>query len=349
MDNDFPNYLTDVMNKSSLASMLSIGHRTKLFDVLSTLPPSTIKEIASKSNLNERYVKEWLGAMVTAKIIDFDSNSDKFSLPKEKSVYLTRENNIYNFAASMQWIPILSQVEDEIIECFAKGGGVPYSSYKRFHEVMAEESYQTVVAGLVDYILPLVPNLIADLKSGIKVLDIGCGKGMAINLMAKHFPKSTFYGYDLSEEAIDSAMKEGRDMNNSNVFFKVHDILDLKAKDKFDLITAFDAIHDQPKPDLVLQNIYQSLSHKGVFLMQDILASTPLKDNISHPLGTFLYTISCMHCMTVSLSQNGAGLGAMWGKEKAVSMLKEAGFDNIEVKTLPHDFQNYYYIACKDK
>ena len=349
MDNDFPNYLTDVMNKSSLAIMLSIGHRTKLFDVLSTLPPSTIKEIASKSNLNARYVKEWLGAMVTAKIIDFDSNSDKFSLPKEKSVYLTRENNIYNFAASMQWIPILSQVEDEIIECFAKGGGVPYSSYKRFHEVMAEESYQTVVAGLVDHILPLVPNLIADLKSGIKILDIGCGKGMAINLMAKHFPKSTFYGYDLSEEAIDSAMKEGRDMNNSNVFFKVHDILDLKAKDKFDLITAFDAIHDQPKPDLVLQNIYQSLSHKGVFLMQDILASTPLKDNISHPLGTFLYTISCMHCMTVSLSQNGAGLGAMWGKEKAVSMLKEAGFDNIEVKTLPHDFQNYYYIACKDK
>jgi 2-polyprenyl-3-methyl-5-hydroxy-6-metoxy-1,4-benzoquinol methylase len=349
MDNDFPNYLTDVMNKSSLAIMLSIGHRTKLFDVLSTLPPSTIKEIASKSNLNERYVKEWLGAMVTAKIIDFDSNSDKFSLPKEKSVYLTRENNIYNFAASMQWIPILSQVEDEIIECFAKGGGVPYSAYKRFHEVMAEESYQTVVAGLVDHILPLVPNLIADLKSGIKVLDIGCGKGMAINLMAKHFPKSTFYGYDLSEEAIDSAMKEGRDMNNSNVFFKVHDILDLKAKDKFDLITAFDAIHDQPKPDLVLQNIYQSLSHKGVFLMQDILASTPLKDNISHHLGTFLYTISCMHCMTVSLSQNGAGLGAMWGKEKAVSMLKEAGFDNIEVKTLPHDFQNYYYIAYKDK
>lgn len=348
MDNDFSNYLIDVMNKGSLAIMLSIGHRTKLFDVLSALPPSTVKEIALKSNLNERYVKEWLGAMVTAKIIDYDSDRDKFSLPKEKSLYLTRENNIYNFAASMQWIPILSQVEDEIIECFANGGGVPYSSYKRFHEVMAEESYQTVVTGLIDNVLPLDPNLIADLKAGIKVLDIGCGKGKAINLMAKYFPNSTFYGYDLSEEAIDGAIKDGRDMNNSNVFFKVHNILDLKVKDKFDLITAFDAIHDQPKPDLVLQNIYQSLSHKGVFLMQDILASTPLKDNMSHPLGTFLYTISCMHCMSVSLSQNGAGLGAMWGKEKAVSMLKEAGFDNIEVKTLPHDFQNYYYIAHKD-
>jgi ubiquinone/menaquinone biosynthesis C-methylase UbiE len=349
-NNDFSNYLIDVINKGSLSIMLSIAHRTKLFDILSILPPSTVEEIASKSKLNERYIKEWLGAMVTGKIIEYDSTNNKFWLSKEKAQYLTRENNIYNFAASMQWIPILSQVEDEIVECFVKGGGVPYSSYIRFHEVMAEESYQTVVVGLINHILPLVPNLIADLRNGIRVLDIGCGKGKAVNLMAKHFPKSFFYGYDLSNEAINDATKEAKDMNNSNVVFKVQDILNLTTKDKFDLITAFDAIHDQPKPDLVLKNIYNSLSDKGgIFLMQDILASTPLKDNIFHPLGTFLYTISCLHCMSVSLSQNGAGLGAMWGKEKAVSMLKDAGFANVEVKTLPHDFQNYYYICQKNK
>lgn len=349
MDNDFSNYLIDVINKSSLSLMLSIGHRTKLFDVLSVLSPSTVEEIASKSKLNERYIKEWLGAMVTGKIIEYDSFTNKFWLSKEKAQYLTRENNIYNFSASMQWIPILSQVEDEIVECFVKGGGVPYSSYNRFHEVMAEESYQTVVVGLIKYILPLVPNLITDLKNGIRVLDIGCGKGKAVNLMAQHFPKSNFYGYDLSNEAISDAIKEAQDMNNSNVSFKIQDILNLTLNDKFDLITAFDAIHDQPKPDLVLKNIYNSLSDNGVFLMQDILASTPLKDNISHPLGTFLYTISCLHCMSVSLSQSGAGLGAMWGKEKAISMLKEAGFECVEVKTLSHDFQNYYYICHMNK
>ena len=162
MDNDFSNYMIDVINKGSLSIMLSVGHRTKLFDILSALPPSSAKEIALKAKLNERYVREWLGAMVTGKIIEYDSVKDKFWFTKEKSQYLTRENNIYNFAASMQWIPILSQVEDEIIECFKKGGGVPYSSYKRFHEVMAEESYQTVVVGLIDHILPLVPNLVAE-------------------------------------------------------------------------------------------------------------------------------------------------------------------------------------------
>jgi 2-polyprenyl-3-methyl-5-hydroxy-6-metoxy-1,4-benzoquinol methylase len=349
-NNDFSQYLIDIINAGSLSIMLSIGHRTRIFDTMTKIPsPSTVQEIASKSNLNERYVKEWLGAMVTGKIVDYDSSTNKFSLSKEKAQYLTRQKSLYNFAASMQWIPVLSQVEDEIVNCFNKGGGVPYSSYKRFHEVMAEESYQTVVVALVDHILPLVPNLTDKLKNGINVLDIGCGKGRAINVMANHFKNSNFYGYDLSQEAIDGAKTEAQNMGNSNAFFEVQDILDMNIHKKYDLITAFDAIHDQPDPYSVLRSIYNSLDNKGIFLMQDILASTPLKDNIGHPLGPFLYTISCLHCVSVSLSQNGAGLGAMWGKEKATKMLNDAGFTKVEVKKLPHDFQNYYYIAYKNK
>lgn len=214
---------------------------------------------------------------------------------------------------------------------------------------MAEESYQTVVVGLAEHILPLVPDLIHKLEQGIKVLDIGCGMGKAVNMMAKRFPDSIFYGYDLSTEAIEVAKKEANENGNSNTVFQIQDILNLTLKEKFDLITAFDAIHDQPKPDEVLGNIYKSLNGGGIFLMQDILASTPLIDNIAHPLGPFLYTISCLHCVSVSLSQNGAGLGAMWGKEKAIEMLKESGFSNIEVKTLSHDFQNYYYVGYKSK
>ncbi|HYZ50370.1 MAG TPA: hypothetical protein VE593_05755 [Nitrososphaeraceae archaeon] len=141
-NNDFSQYLIDIINAGSLSIMLSIGHRTRIFDVMTQIPSFTAEEIASKSNLNERYVKEWLGAMVTGKIVDYDSSTNKFSLPKEKAQYLTRQKSLYNFAASMQWIPVLSQVEDEIVNCFNNGGGVPYSSYKRFHEVMAEESYQ---------------------------------------------------------------------------------------------------------------------------------------------------------------------------------------------------------------
>ena len=174
--------------------------------------------------------------MVTGKIVNYDPEKNKFWIEKEKAQYLTRKTNTYNFSASMQWIPILAQVEDEIIKCFSRGGGVPYSSYKRFHEVMAEESYQTVVVGLIEHILPLIPNIILSLNKGIKVLDIGCGKGKAVNLLAKNFPKSTFYGFDLSEEAINGAVEEAQELKNLNISFKMQDVLDFTSNDKFDLI-----------------------------------------------------------------------------------------------------------------
>ena len=346
---DFQEYMVDVINKGSLSLMLSLGHRVGLFDTMVSLPPSTSKQISIASTLDERYVREWLAAMVVGKIVNYDSTNNLYFLPKEKADFLTRQTKIYNFAASMQWIPILGQVEDQIVNCFKKGGGVPYSSYKRFHEVMEEESAQTVLSGLFDWIIPLVPGLEEKLKEGINVLDVGCGNGRAINIMANQFPRSKFTGYDISEEAITKAQLQAKTHDNKNVKFEVKDISKFLNSSKnlsFDLITAFDAIHDQADPATALKNIVSLLDGQdGIFLMQDILSSSLLQNNINHPVGTFLYTISCLHCMTVSLAQGGIGLGAMWGKEKAVEMLKEAGFMHVEVKTLPHDFQNYYYVA----
>ncbi|HEY6656944.1 MAG TPA: class I SAM-dependent methyltransferase [Nitrososphaeraceae archaeon] len=348
----FQEYMVDVMNKGSLSLMLSIGHRVGLFDTMVSLPPSTSKQIALASNLNERYTREWLAAMVVGKILNYDPSNDLYFLPTEKAELLTRNTKTYNFAASMQWIPILGQVEDEIVNCFKEGGGVPYSSYKRFHEVMEEESAQTVLSVLFESIIPLVPQLEDRLKKGIKVLDIGCGSGRVMNMMANQFPLSKFTGFDISEEAIKNAQSQSLINGTKNVDFKVKDvskILDPSTNLSFDLITAFDAIHDQAEPATVLTNIVSLLKpDDGIFLMQDILSSSLLKNNIDHPLGIFLYTISCLHCMSVSLAQDGRGLGAMWGKEKAVEMLKEAGFTKVDVKQLSHDFQNYYYI-CRIK
>lgn len=345
----FQEYMVDVINKGSLSLMLSLGHRVGLFDTMVSLPPSTSKQIAIASNLDERYIREWLAAMVVGKIVDYDSSNNLYSLPKEKADFLTRQTKIYNFAASMQWIPVLGQVEDQIVKCFKNGGGVPYSSYKRFHEVMEEESAQTVLSGLFEFIIPLVPGLEDRLKRGINVLDIGCGNGRAMNMMANQFPLSKFTGYDISKEAIKNAHSQSLLYGTKNVDFKVKDvskILDPSTNLSFDLITAFDAIHDQAEPATVLRNIASLLKpDDGIFLMQDILSSSLLKNNIDHPLGIFLYTISCLHCMSVSLARGGIGLGAMWGKEKAVEMLKEVGFTKVEVKKLPHDFQNYYYIG----
>ena len=340
----FEDEMLDVMNKAALALLLSVGHRTKLFDTIAKLAPSTSQEIATAANLNERYVREWLGGLVTSKIVDYQPESQKYSLSKEKAEFLTRDGS-YNFASSMQWIPALAYVEDHIVNCFEKGGGVPYELFKRFHTVMAEESSQTVLGSLVENILPIIPQISENLNSGIKVLDVGCGSGRAINLMAKTYPNSSFTGYDFSSEAIENATNEAKNLGLTNSTFEKQDASKFSKDGFFDVITAFDSIHDQAEPDKVLANIRKSLKHDGIFLMQDIRASSKLENNMNHSLAPYLYTVSCLHCMTVSLAQEGKGLGAMWGKELATQMLKNSGFSSVEVKELPHDPINYYYLA----
>ena len=335
------------LNGGALTLMLSIGHRTGLFDVMAHLPPSTSDAIAAAAGLSERYVREWLGAMVTGGVVEFDSTDSTYHLPAAHAAVLTREARPGNMAVTCQWIPLLASVEDEIVACFENGGGVPYSSFDRFHAVMAEESDQTVVAALVSDILPGIPGLVERLESGIDVLDVGCGSGRAINLLASVYPKSRFVGYDFSEEGVALANREAADSGLANLRFERRDAAELDDVDAFDLVTAFDAIHDQAAPDRVLGGIARALRPGGLFLMQEIAGTSHVDQDCDHPIGTFLYTVSCMHCMTVSLSCGGAGLGAMWGREVATRMLGEAGFGEVEVKQLPHDIINLYFTARK--
>jgi 2-polyprenyl-3-methyl-5-hydroxy-6-metoxy-1,4-benzoquinol methylase len=351
----FAEGMLNKLNSGALCIMLSIGHRTGLFDTIKDLPPSTSKKIADSACLQERYVREWLGAMVVGGIVDVHSDSSNgnellYSLPAEHAAFLTREAGADNIAVMTQYLPLMGSVEDKIIESFSNGGGVSYTEYKRFHEVMAERSALTVVSSLIGVILPLIPGIKEKLTSGIEVTDIGCGRGRALILMAETFPNSLFFGYDLSEEAISYARAAARDKKLNNVHFEVRDLstFDNDAPEKrYDFITAFDAIHDQAWPDRVLAGINKALKDDGVVLMQDIKGSSHLVNNLDHPAGPFLYSVSTMHCMTVSLAQGGMGLGTMWGKELALKMLKDAGFNDVEVKSLEHDFQNYYYIVRK--
>jgi 2-polyprenyl-3-methyl-5-hydroxy-6-metoxy-1,4-benzoquinol methylase len=339
--------MLDILNKSAAALMISVGHRTGLFDTLADLPAASSERIAKAAGLNERYVREWLGAMTTARILDYDAENKTFYLPREYAAFLTRAAGSNNLAATVQFVPLLGAVEDQIIDSFVNGGGVPYSSYPRFHEVMAEESQMTVVMGLIDSILPLVPGLIDDLCAGIEVMDVGCGRGRALIRMAESFPNSKFTGYDFSEEAIANAKAEAARKGLTNITFGVKDVAQIDEPGRYDLVTAFDAIHDQAAPRKVLKAIETAIRPGGVFLMQDIRASSHVHKNLDHPLGTFTYTVSCLHCMTVSLAANGEGLGAAWGEEKALELLAEAGFKQVSVKQLEHDIINNYYISIK--
>lgn len=337
----------EIMNSASLAMMMSIGHRTGLFEALKATGPTTSAGLAAHAGLNERYVREWLGAMTTGRLVDCDETGSVFELPAVPAAMLTGEGSP-NMAYLTQVISMLGSVEDQVVHCFRHGGGVPYSSYPSFHEVMSQDSALTVVAALEDHILPLVPGLVEKLEAGIAVLDVGCGKGRALLALAARFPRSRFTGYDLCVEPIAWAHAEAKKRGLKNITFEQRDLStfheDAPAS-AFHLVTAFDAVHDQGRPDHLLAGIRLALKLDGVFLMQDIGASSNIAENRDHHLGTMLYTISCMHCMTVSLAQGGLGVGAVWGEKMALEFLTTAGFPNVARHTLEHDIQNYYYIA----
>jgi len=345
---DFSSEMLATLNHGALCLMISVGHRTGLFDVMSNSLPSSSEELAAKSGLNERYVREWLGAMVTGRIVEVDPASMKYSLPADRAALLTRAAGADNLAVFAQYIGILGAVEDDIIECFRRGGGVPYSRFPRFHEVMAEDSGQSVMSSLDSHVLPLVPGLRDRLTAGIAMLDVGCGRGRILNKLAEAFPASRFVGYDFSEEAITYARYEAAARQLKNLDYRIMDLTSFDETAEpaaFDFITTFDAIHDQGKPLSVLKGIRRSLKPGGVYLMQDISGTSHVHKDIDHPIGALLYTVSCMHCMTVSLAQGGEGLGAMWGEEKTLEYLRAAGFSNIETHKLAHDIQNNWYVV----
>ncbi|MBW8011999.1 MAG: methyltransferase domain-containing protein [Chloroflexi bacterium] len=343
----FADQMVGVLNNGAIALMTSIGHQTGLFDTMAGLSPSTSERIAEAAGLNERYVREWLGAMVTGGIVNHDPVEQTYSLPAEHSAWLTRAAGTDNLAQQAQYIPLLGSVEQGIIECFHNGGGVPYSAYPRFQQVMAEESGAIHDATLIDTTLPLIPDIVERLQIGIDVADIGCGSGHAINLMAQAFPNSQFIGYDFSQEGVAVGREEAERMRLSNARFEARDVENLDLSGQYDFITAFDAIHDQAQPTKVLQGIAHALRPEGIFLMVDIAASSNVAENLDHVIGPLMYTVSCMHCMTVSLALDGEGLGAMWGEQKARQMLAEAGFAYVSVKRIDSDIFNYYYIATK--
>ena len=334
-----------IVNSGLLSLMMSVGHRTGLFDTLATMPPSTSEQIAAAAGLNERYVREWLGAMVTGRIVDYDAEARTYWLPREHATALTRAAGPDNLAEFAQYVSLLGQVETAIVNVFRKGGGVGYAAFERFHDLMAESSRTTLEATLLTRTLPLVPGLVDRLEAGIDVLDVGCGEGVAVRMMARRFPRSRFVGLDFATEAIATATSEADRAGLTNARFVARDAAAFSAPSSFDFITAFDAIHDQAAPRRVLRVIREALRPGGVFLMVDIATSSHLERNLENPLAPFLFTVSTMHCMTVSLAQNGEGLGACWGEEKARELLAEAGFASVEVSQIEGDPLNAYYVC----
>ncbi|MDP8977641.1 MAG: class I SAM-dependent methyltransferase [Actinomycetota bacterium] len=327
-----------------LTYLVDIGHRTGLFDA-ATGGPATSAELADRAGLYERYVREWLGAMVTGGVMDYDAEARTYHLPAERAACLTGggTNNLAPFALLNTH---LAKHVGGVTGAFREGGGVPYHEYRpEFTDVMDGLNRGGFDEALVSEWLELVPGVRERLAGGARVADVGCGTGHALVVMATAFPQSTFVGYDTAEDAIMRARREASEADVANARFEVGDAATLAVDEPFDIAFVFDAIHDQVAPAQVLQRIHDMLTRDGLLLAFEPHASSNLEDNVAHPLAPFLYSISTLHCLTVSLAHDGAGLGTVWGEQKARQMLLEAGFSEVSVREVPNEPVNALYVA----
>ncbi|HEX8255365.1 MAG TPA: methyltransferase domain-containing protein [Thermoanaerobaculia bacterium] len=322
------------LNNGFTALMISIGHRTGLFDTLAALPPATSEQIASRAGLTERYVREWLAAMTSAHIVNYDARTATYFLPIEYAAVLSRGADANNLAPAARLVSLLAQVEDLVVAGFRGGGGVMPEAYDALNEVVSAEKRALVGESYVDALLELVPGLRMQLELGAHVLDAGCGDGALLLTMARMFPCSTFRGCDFSREAIARASQAAADTGLENISFFAADLATLDQPRTYDLVLAFDTIHEQAFPYEVLRNLAASLRRDGVFVMQEIAVSSHLLPASEHPFAPMLFAWSAMHSVPVAMSQGGEALGRMWGQERASKLLSQAGFRNVRFDSI---------------
>jgi SAM-dependent methyltransferase len=353
---NFSDRLATILNHGALNLALSIGYRAGIFDCMDTLDaPCSLAQLSAQTGVHARYLREWLGVMVCGDIVELHPGADgqeRFLLPRQHADLLCRRVGNNNLGVYTQEMPLLTNCALEALMAdLGLGAGITYDHYPRFQSFMTQLADAKHREVLVDVFLPSVDQgrLMGALENGIQVCDLGCGTGLAVCLMAAAFPASRFVGLDIGAEAVAAGNRAIAEAGLTNASFACVDVAGAEAKrdyrQQFDYVTAFDAIHDQTRPLAALHNICAMLRPKGAFSMIDIAADSSLAGNRDHPMGAFLYAVSLMHCLPVGLVGGGAGLGMMWGRQKAVALLKEAGFGQIEVAEIPNDPFNLHYYC----
>jgi SAM-dependent methyltransferase len=326
-------------------AMCNLGDRLGLFKTLAEQGPATSAELAARAQVNERYTREWLGAMASAGYIEYDPASKRFTLPPEHAPVLAQESSPFFFGGVYQCALAQLGVIDQVAVAFRQGGGVPQSAYGDG----MWDGLERLTAGWFENLLlpqwiPAMPGVQAKLEQGADVADVGCGRGRALIKLAQAYPKSRFVGYDAFGPTIAKATANAKAAGVEN---RLH-FQELDASkgipDQYDIITTFDVIHDSVDPLGLLREIRRALRPDGIYVMLEINSSPNLEENAG-PLGAFNYGVSVMYCMTTSLAHDGEGLGTVGMHEPKVRELcTAAGFSSVRRLPIENPFNIVYEI-----
>ena len=330
------------------AGMIHLGDQLGIYAAMKAAgQPLTTGELAERTDLAERWVREWAHNQAAAKLVTVDDGG-RFSLtPEAAVVFATPEHPAYGMGMFHRLPQTMHALED-VRESFRTGVGHDYDSHGPQGAVGIERSFEPWSnANLPPTVLPAVEGLVARMQAGAKVVDIGCGAGSAVLLMAKAFPHSSFHGFDISQYALARAAQKLEDSGLHNAAFDDPRHAPMAADNSVDFITTFDCIHDMTHPTEMMKIIRQAIKPDGVWLLVDIKAQDTFEDNArKNPMAALMYGISVLSCMSSALSEDGGeGLGTLGLSEnKARQMAEAAGFTRFRKLDIEHSVNAFYEV-----
>jgi 2-polyprenyl-3-methyl-5-hydroxy-6-metoxy-1,4-benzoquinol methylase len=334
------------------AGMIHLGDRLGLYRVLAeTTLPMTSHEIAERSGLQERWVREWCANQTAARIIDADhsvAENPRFSLSPEATAVLADESHPAFGMGMFHRLPATMDRLRELPGCFTDGHGFDYDAHGHEGAVGIERSFEPWSnAHLVPTVLPTIDGLVDRLRTGCRVADIGCGAGSAVITMAREFPNSSFVGCDISYFALERAREKANATGLTNVRFLHPKDEPIAVDGSFDFVTTFDCLHDMTHPREMVQTIRRLIADDGVWLLVDIKALETLEQNVAkNPMASLMYGISILSCMASALSApDGEGLGTLGlPASRAEEYARSAGFRSFSTLPVQHSVNAFYEI-----
>ncbi|HTF35198.1 MAG TPA: class I SAM-dependent methyltransferase [Myxococcota bacterium] len=329
---------------AALLAVTEVAGRTGLLSTLAGRGPQTLGAIAAESGLHERYLREILSALAAGGILRYDPASEAFELTSEVAACLADEKSPYFLGGWSQFLPALYRAIPGVARAMREGGGVSYAEFgSEAVEAIDRANSPGMRVLLTRKWLPTLPSVVKRLEQGARVADIGCGSGTSTLTMAKAYPRSEITGYDIDATALARARSAAEREGLANARFEQRSAEDLPQQPSFDLVTAFDVVHDLARPRAVLRRIREALAPDGTFLLVEPAAGDSLTENLN-PGGALLYSISTLYCMTVSLSQGGEGLGAAYGPKRAEALCRDAGFASFRRLEVENPFNAFYEV-----
>ena len=321
-----------------------VGDKLGIYKAMRGAGPMTSEQLAIKTNLQERYVREWLKAMVAAEYVDYNPVRREFTMTDEQAFVLADEDSPLFCGGGFQFTTPSLYNTPRIMDAFRNGGGVSY------HEIGDEVPCgieRLFRPGYVNFLanewIPAVPGLRERMAAGARVADVGCGRGQSTVLMAKAFPQSLFVGVDYHAASIQAARKLAAQEGVENVAFVQASAEQTPNGTPYALVTTFDCIHDMVDPGATISRIRDILADDGVWLWSEPNASHEPQEN-RNPVGRVFQSISPMHCMTVSLAHGGAGIGTVMGEKGARELAERAGFRQFERLPIQNPFNQFFAV-----